>query len=147
MRFVNVRDHQLASIGVIVVDTIILQSIALYTGFIVGVRGFSTLSDYYQLLPFNSTLNTNKYYFSINKIITLFPWNSIQLKLYLHELWNPEVQCRIHKGSLIIPTISQINPIPGIDTYLHKGHPNCIFPVGLPDTILKAVLPSCILVT
>ena len=31
---------------------------------------------------------------------------------------NLEVQFRIHKGSAIIPILSQINPIPRIDTYL-----------------------------
>ena len=37
-------------------------------------------------------------------------------------LRNLEVQWRIHKGSLIIPTLSQINQIPHIDTYLFKVH-------------------------
>ena len=32
-------------------------------------------------------------------------------------LWNPEVQCRIHKGSPIISTLSRIDLIPGNDTY------------------------------
>ena len=41
---------------------------------------------------------------------------------------NPEVQCRIHKGSLIIPILSRINPIPRIDTYLFKVHSNIILP-------------------
>ena len=36
----------------------------------------------------------------------------------LHGLWNPEVQCRIHKGSPIIHIPSRLNLIPSIDTYL-----------------------------
>ena len=39
---------------------------------------------------------------------------------------NPEVQCRIHKGSPIIPILSRINPIPHIDTYLFKVHFNIV---------------------
>ena len=77
---------------------------------------------------------------------------------YLHGLWNPEVQCRIHKGSPIIPILSRINPIPRIDTYLFKVHSNIVlqlrlglpkglFPVGLPVKILKELLPSSILAT
>ena len=38
----------------------------------------------------------------------------------LHGLWNPEVQCCIHKVSPII--LSRINPIPHIDTYFFKVH-------------------------
>ena len=55
----------------------------------------------------------------------------------------------MHKGSPIIPILSQINLIPRIDTYLLKVHfnivlpsslglPNGLFPVGLPVKILKA---------
>ena len=70
----------------------------------------------------------------------------------------PEVQCRIHKGSPIIPILSRINPIPRIDTisarfililssHLHLGLPKGLFPVDLPVKILKALLPSSILAT
>ena len=76
----------------------------------------------------------------------------------LHGLWNPEVQCRIHKGSSIIPILSGIIPIPRIDTYLQRsililcshlrlGYPKGLFPVGLPFKILKALLLSSILAT
>ena len=40
----------------------------------------------------------------------------------------PVVQCRIHKGSPIIPTLRLINPIPRIDIYLPKVHPNTMLP-------------------
>ena len=39
---------------------------------------------------------------------------------YHHGLWNPEIQCRIHNSSPIIPTLSRINPIPRIDIYFFK---------------------------
>jgi hypothetical protein len=71
-------------------------------------------------------------------------------RLTLHGLWNPEVQCRIHEDSPIIPILSRINPITRIDTYLFKVHSNIVlpstpkelFPAGLPVKILKALLPS-----
>ena len=45
-----------------------------------------------------------------------------------HGLWNPEVQCHIHKGSPIIPILSRINPIPRTYTYLLKVHSNIVLP-------------------
>ena len=49
----------------------------------------------------------------------------------LRALWNPEVQCRIHKGSPIIPIQSWINPIPRIDTHFFNIHSNIlIFPIN-----------------
>ena len=45
---------------------------------------------------------------------------------YLHDLRNPEVQCRVHKGSPIISILSRINPITRIDTYLFKVHSNIV---------------------
>ena len=70
---------------------------------------------------------------------------------------SPEVQCRIHKGSQIIPILSRINLIHSIDTYLFKNHFNIIFQPclglprglfreGLPVKMLKEFLPSSILV-
>ena len=47
---------------------------------------------------------------------------------YLYFLRNPEVQCRIHKGSPIITILSRINPIPRIDTNLFKVHSNIVLP-------------------
>ena len=43
-------------------------------------------------------------------------------------LWNPEVQCCIHKGSPIIPILSRINPIHRINTYFFKIHSNIVLP-------------------
>ena len=70
----------------------------------------------------------------------------------LHGLWDPEVQCSIHKGSPIIPILSWINPITRIDTYLFKVHSNIVLPSTprppkalFPVEILKELLPSFIL--
>ena len=56
----------------------------------------------------------------------------------------PEVQCRIHKGSPIIPILSRINPIPRIDTYFFKVHSNIVFPssLGLPNSLFPVRLPA-----
>ena len=42
----------------------------------------------------------------------------------LHDLWNPEVQCRIQKGFPIIPILSRINPIPRIEAYFFSRPPD-----------------------
>jgi len=64
----------------------------------------------------------------------------------LHGLCNPEVQCRIHKGSPIIPILSRINTIPRIDTYLFKVHSNIVLPptvcLGLPKGLFPVGLPT-----
>ena len=84
-------------------------------------------------------------------ILHLFGWDDgnshkgTRLINYLYGLWNPEVQCLIHKTSPIILILSQINPIPHIEEglRLHNG----LFPVGLRVNISKALLPSSILAT
>ena len=48
----------------------------------------------------------------------------------LHDLWNPDVQCRIHKDSPIVPILSRINQISRIDTCFFKIH----FSIVLPST-------------
>ena len=64
---------------------------------------------------------------------------------------DPEVQCRIHKDSPIIPILSRINLIPRNDpislrsililsSYLRLGLSKGVFPVGTPFEILKALL-------
>ena len=40
----------------------------------------------------------------------------------------PGVQCRIHKGSPIIPILSKPNPIPRNDTYFFKICSNIVLP-------------------
>ena len=66
--------------------------------------------------------------------------------------------CRIHKDSPVIPILSQMNPIPRIDTYFFKVHPNIashlrlglpkgLFPAGVPVNILEALLSFSVLAT
>ena len=52
----------------------------------------------------------------------------IYIYIYIYGLWNPEVQCRIHKGSTITPILSRINSITRNDTYLFKVHSNIVLP-------------------
>ena len=91
------------------------------------------------------------------KLTNCFIYVSYWLINKLHDLCNPEVQCRIHKGSPIIPILSRINPFPRIDTYFFKVHTNTsyfphnclpegLFSVGLTNKILKT-LSSSILAT
>ena len=60
---------------------------------------------------------------SLQRIIHLMP---IYQKAEVNDRWerNPEVQSRIHKGSTIIPILSQIHPIPHIDTYFFRVLPS-----------------------
>ena len=51
--------------------------------------------------------------------------------VYLHDLCNPEIQCRTHKFPLIIPVLNRINPIPRIDTYFFTVHSNIVVPSTL----------------
>ena len=50
------------------------------------------------------------------------------------------VQCRIHKGPLIIPILSSINPTPRIDTHFFKVHSNIVL---LPKLRLSFRSPFC----
>ena len=56
---------------------------------------------------------------------------------YLHSLWNLEVQCRIHKGSPVIPIPNRNNLIPPIDTHFLKIHSNIVL-LSTPKAFLKA---------
>ena len=80
--------------------------------------------------------------------------NQNKIKKYkILWLMDPEVQCCIHKGFLVTPILSQINPIPRIDTHLFKihynivlhlclGRPKRLFPRSVSVNILKTLLPS-----
>ena len=56
------------------------------------------------------------------------PVNFMLVRYELRGLWNPEDQCRIQKGSPVIPILSRINPIPRIDTNFFKIHSNTALP-------------------
>ena len=50
---------------------------------------------------------------------------------YPQSLWNPEVQCRIHKGSPIIHIMSQMDLIPPFDNYFFKSYSNIVLPSNI----------------
>jgi hypothetical protein len=41
-------------------------------------------------------------------------------------LWNPKVQCRVHKSPPLVPIVSHIHPIHSIPSYLSKIHFNIV---------------------
>jgi hypothetical protein len=64
-------------------------------------------------------------------------------------LWNPMAYYRIHKSPLLVPILSQIDPlhtIPSLrsililSTHLRLGLPSSLFPSGFPTKILNAFL-------
>jgi hypothetical protein len=67
-------------------------------------------------------------------------------------MWKPEIHCRIYKGSPVNPILSRINQFPRVisislrsvlilSSHLRLGLPKGLFPLDLPVTILKALLP------
>jgi hypothetical protein len=68
-------------------------------------------------------------------------------------LWNPKVHYCVHKGTPLVPVMSQINPIHITRSYISKtilnitfhlnlGLPSGLFPYGFPTKILYAFLFS-----
>ena len=89
-------------------------------------------------------------------------WNLTKIQFIVFVMINSMAygtrsSMHIHKDPLIIPILSRINPIPGIDTYLRSililsihlrlGLPKGIFPAGVPVKILKTLLLFFILAT
>ena len=83
---------------------------------------------------------------------------SFYISNWFHNLWNPEVQCWIHKSSLIFPILSRINQnslwtpmslrsILILSSHLHLGLPTGLFPAGVSVKILETLLSSSILAT
>ena len=83
----------------------------------------SHMSNPVSLRSINSSENFSLKYRRIFSILWAFSRYN-----YLYDLWNPKVQCRIHKGSPIIPILSRINPIPRMDTHIFKIHFNIVLP-------------------
>ena len=54
--------------------------------------------------------------------------HTIGLSLANYGLWDPEVQCRIHRGCPIISILSRNNPYPRVDTYFYKISSNIVLP-------------------
>ena len=122
--------------------------------FILQIKLYKGITSHF----FWNTANKNIFYHQINLDLKQreITYHSSKHANKLHVLWNTEVQCRIHKGSPIIPILSRINPIPRmipiplrsiviLSSHLRLGLPKSLFPAGLPITIFKT--PSYILAT
>ena len=57
-----------------------------------------------------------------------FVFTYSSFRKHLHGLWNPEIQCLVHKDSPIIPILSRINPILLTDKYFNKVYSIIILP-------------------
>ena len=96
---------------------------------IFNTKSYSTVWNFFSYKIF--CIHRNLYLFAQWIIMwILFPQPEVITNF--QSLGNPEVQCRIPKGSPIIPILGRINPIPCIDTYLFKVNSNIV----LPSTII-----------
>ena len=74
------------------------------------------------------SISSSEGLFPIVLYVSYLIYISILELLFDYGLWNPEVQCRIHKSSLIIPIVGRINRVPRIDTYFFMIHSNIVLP-------------------
>ena len=96
-------------------------------------KGWAEINDISQVLLFiiskEDSIETSCFFLSPPHTVSHnFHTKLIMVSNQIHGLWNPEVQCHIHKGSPIIPILSRINPIPRIDTNFFKVHSNIVLP-------------------
>ena len=71
----------------------------------------------------SSSLN----FITVFTIKTLYFDSNLYLLLTDNGLCNLEVQCRIHKGSPVVPILSRMNPIPRIDATLLETYPSFFY--------------------
>jgi hypothetical protein len=55
-------------------------------------------------------------------------WQSLNLSSISSPLWHPYVQCRVYKRPPLVPTLSQMNPVHALATYVLNTHFNTILP-------------------
>jgi hypothetical protein len=62
-------------------------------------------------------------------------------------LWNPKVHYRVRKSPLLVPIVSQIDPVHTILSYLFKIHFNIVphLRLGLPSGLLPSGFPANVL--
>ena len=87
---------------------------------------FPFLSLIFEYFPYDYVLNAVAY--DLGKKINEYTSYLFMHYNQLQGLWDPKVQCRIHKGSPILPTLSRINLIPRTDTYFIKVHSDMVHP-------------------
>jgi hypothetical protein len=80
----------------------------------------------------------------------LSPWEAARrspTQEFTNILWNPEVHCRVHKGSPLVPTPSQMNPVHTTPHYFSKIHLllSAHLLIGFPSTVFLSGFSTKIL--
>jgi hypothetical protein len=111
-----------------------------------------------QCVPCHGSFTSGKYFQVLTVTVTVTAWRRALLEKraatqqFPNILWNPKVHYRVHKSPILVPILSQINPVHAITSYVrsililstHLCHrlPSGLFPSGIHTKIIYAFLVS-----